>query len=348
MGGVVSTSSKIRNLISILMDKQQLLNEVRQLAAAKAITQEELISAFAGGQGTGVPEESKHISLSQVLYYIGGAIVFVGICVLVSQNWDSFNTTTKILVTLGSGVAAYIVGALFNRYEQYKGVGLAFFLISALVNPIGLYVLFDRMGFDTGLASIGTLVFLILAAVYLGSYFMFRKTIFTLFSIVFCTILFFFVVQWLAGNSFTNSDMSKIWEYRFLVAGAAYMLLGYYFKDTSESSLTGPLYAFGSLGFLGAALALGGWQPTQSVFWELVYPLLVFGIIFLSVSIKSKSFLVFGSAFLIGYILKLTGEYFSSGLGWPLALVLAGLLIMVVGYYAVRINRKYLAAVTVK
>jgi hypothetical protein len=102
------------------------------------------------------------------------------------------------------------------------------------------------------------------------------------------------------------------------------------------------LYAFGSLGFLGAALALGGWAPEQNVFWELIFPLLVFGIIFLSIYVKSRAFLVFGSLFLIGYIFKLTGEYFSNTLGWPLALVLAGLLIMGVGYYAVRINRQYM------
>jgi hypothetical protein len=45
---------------------------------------------------------------------------------------------------------------------------------------------------------------------------------------------------------------------------------------------------------------------------------------------------------LIFYILKLTGEYFTSGLGWPLSLVLAGLAIIGIGYYAVKLNKKYL------
>jgi hypothetical protein len=74
----------------------------------------------------------------------------------------------------------------------------------------------------------------------------------------------------------------------------------------------------------------------------------VFGMIFLSVYVKSKAFLVFGTIFLIVYILKLTGEYFTSGLGWPLALVVAGLVIMVVGYYAVKINKQYLTTVKIK
>jgi hypothetical protein len=44
------------------------------------------------------------------------------------------------------------------------------------------------------------------------------------------------------------------------------------------------------------------------------------------------------------YILKITGEYFQDGLGWPLALVLAGLALIAVGYVAVYVNNKYLAA----
>lgn len=89
-------------------------------------------------------------------------------------------------------------------------------------------------------------------------------------------------------------------------------------------------------------MALGGWSPNQNTFWELLYPVIAFGIIYFSVYLKSRVLLIFGALFLIGYILKLTGEYFTSGLGWPLALVLAGLAVMLVGYYTVRINKKYL------
>lgn len=329
------------------MGKHELLQSITQLSSSGELSKEEVLSAFSTGQGS-VAEESKHLNLSQVLYYIGGAIVFIGICVLIFQNWDYFTTAVKILVTLGVAIAAYIVGALFNRYPNYQGVGLAFFLISALVTPIGFYVLFNQLGLDTASAAIGLLVYLIAFVAFLASYFAFRQIIFTLFSIIFGTGVFFFLVQWLVGNNLASADLSKILEYQILVTGLAYMFLGYYFKQTTQRALTGVLYAFGALGFLGAAIFLGGWQPNQSAFWELIYPLLVFGIIFLSVYIKSKSFLVFGSLFLIGYILKLTAEYFSSGLGWPTALVLAGLVIIVVGYYAVKLNKKYLTTVRIK
>ena len=42
------------------------------------------------------------------------------------------------------------------------------------------------------------------------------------------------------------------------------------------------------------------------------------------------------------YILKITSEYFTEGLGWPLALVLAGLAMIGVGYVSLSVSRKYL------
>jgi hypothetical protein len=323
------------------MDKQTVLQAIKELSQSGQISQAEVLAALHANESV-ADESRKHLGLATILYYIGGAIVFLGICVLVFQNWDDFNAGTKILATLGAGVAAYIVGAIMQRYEQFKGVGLAFFLISALVNPIGLYVTLDKMGLDVNQTSVGLLIFLIVFAVYLASFYFLRKIIFTLFSVIFGTIVFFFAVQWLVGENLTSANITKVVEYRFLATGLAYMFLGYYFKTTSQKVLSGVLYGFGSLIFLGAAMALGGWSPDQNTFWELIYPLLVFGIIFLSIPLKSKAFLTFGSLALIGYILKLTGEYFTSGLGWPLALVLAGLAVMGVGYYAVRLNKKYL------
>src|ERR1041385_2193525 len=121
-------------------------------------------------------------------------------------------------------------------------MSLAFFRISALVSPIGLFVTFDKLGLDTASTSVELLVFVILFAIYLGSFYVYRKTIFTLFSIIFGTITFFLLVQWLIGSSFTYANSTKIFEYRFLVTGIVYCLLGYYFTSTSQKALTGVLY----------------------------------------------------------------------------------------------------------
>jgi hypothetical protein len=320
-----------------MMQKEQLLQEIKQSIASGQISKEEVFGAF-GTQSAEILE--KHFKLSDVLYYIGGAIVFLGIIVLIFQNWDKLNTFAKILVTLGSGAACYAAAALFFKYEQFKKVSQVFFLLSGLVLPVGLYVVLDKMGLDISTAGTQSLIYGLLLVVFLASFYLFRFAIVNLLSMAFATGLFYFLVMLVVGNSYPNMD--KVYQYFVLVVGLSYMFLGHYLSSTSQKSLSGVLYGFGSLGFLGASLALQGFSPNQNAFWELIFPVLVFCILFASVYVKSKALLIFGSLALIGYILKLTEEYFKEGLGWPLALVLAGFLIMGVGYYAVKLNKKYL------
>lgn len=322
------------------MDKQQLLNEVSQMVSSGQLTKDEVLAVIVpkpGGRSA-----DRHMNLSEILYYIGGGIVFLGIAVLVYQNWDTFSGALRIFITLGSCIACFIVAALLYRYENLRKVAQAFFLLFGMLLPLGVGVVFYQAGYDLSSNAVQALMYLILSAVIFLSFWYYKQTILLFFGIIFATALFHFILALIIGDNLTYVDASKIWEYEFLVIGLVYMLIGYYLTRTSQAVLSGVMYGFGSLMFLGSTIALGGWQPNQNTFWELIYPLLVFGIIFLSVYLKSKTFLTFGTIFLIAYILKLTGEYFQSGLGWPLALVIAGLLIILVGYYAVRISKKYI------
>lgn len=323
--------------------KEEVLQFVREVAAQKVISKAELDAAYDAGSGIiADPSLTKKIGIAEILYYIGGAIVVLGIAILLAQNWGMLGFGAKVLATLGAGVAAYIVGLLFQRDEKTEMVGSAFYLISALVMPIGLYVVFDNAGFDIESFGTQSLISGILFAMYMSSYLLLRKSVFVVFSILFGTWLFFSLTSFMIGGN-PYFDW-KFYVYRVLGVGLMYVLLGYSFSKTGLASLQGFLYSFGILGFLGAALVLGGWEPYQNVFWELVYPGLVFGVLFLSVHLKSKAFLTFGTLFLMGYILKITGEYFSSGLGWPLALVIAGLALIGVGYMSISLKKKYLTS----
>jgi hypothetical protein len=322
--------------------KEEVLQYIRTLAEQKIITKDELIEAY--DSGSGIKQDivlTKKLGVSEILYYIGGAIVFLGISILLWQNWSTLGFGTKVLVTLGSGIAAYFVGLLFSRDERTETAGSAFYLISALVTPIGLWVVFDNTGLDASSYGSQSLISGIMFVTYLLSLFVFHKNIFTLFSILFGTRFFFSLTSWMVdGRPYLNDW--KFYMYRVLIAGVAYMLMGYAFSKNERAPLSGFLYGFGIFGFLGAALALGGWKPNQNVFWELIYPGLVFGALFLSVYIRSKAFLTFSTIFLMAYILKITSEYFSTGLGWPLALVIAGLAMIVVGYMSLSIKKEYI------
>ncbi len=324
--------------------KEEALRYIKTLAEQKVLTREELNTAFDAGSSSKtdvVP--TKKLGISEILFYIGGAIVFLGIAILLFQNWSTLSFATKVLATLGAGVAAYCVGVLFSRDERMEAAGSAFFLISALVIPMGLYVVFDHAGFDADGYGSQSVISGILFGMYLLSYAVFRRHVFTFFSILFGTWLFFSLTSFMTrGGAFY--DIWKFYEYRALATGIAYMLIGYAFSKNGHAPLSNFLYGFGIIGFLGSALSLGGWKPNQNIFWELIYPALIFGALFLSVHIRSKSFLTWGTLFLMAYILKITSEYFSTGLGWPLALVIAGLSVIGAGYMSLSLKKKYLSA----
>jgi hypothetical protein len=325
------------------MDKQALLAEVKAQSAQNTITRQELLDAFERGRGAvGDHALFQRLSLAEILYYMGGIITFTGIAVLVWQHWQEFNMLTRILVTLGSGIAAYVVGVLLTHNEKTEQVGQAFFFLSQLLMPTGMLVTFDELGYDINSAGVNAVISCVLLLIALSSYFAFNRVVFIVYAILFGTWFFFAITSYLIHGYPTTWE--RFYEYRALVTGLSYMLLGYYFSTTEKSNVTGFLYGVGSFVFLGAALALGGWQPNQNVFWELIFPGLSLGFVFLGVYIRSRAFLVFGAIYLMVYILKITAEYFQESFGWPLSLVLAGLLLIATGYGTFYLNRRYIQA----
>lgn len=323
------------------MNKEELLQAVTHAAKEKLATRDEVTKAYdAGAENVPVQDEGHRFGIAEILYYLGGGIVVLGIGIFLSDHWDELSHFTRILSTLGAGLVAYIAGVALSQQGSRSDWGQAFHLIAALVLPIGLFVTLDEFGTDVSGYGVASLVYAALLALYLFSYRMFQKVLFMLFSIVFGSLLFVNVTDWLADGT-ALFDSGDFVSYQFLVMGLVYLLLGYNFVGKAESALTKYLYAFGVLFFLGAALALGGWSPDQNWFWEIIFPGLALGTIFLSLPLRSRSFLILGSVFLIAYILKITGEYFTDSLGWPFALVLAGFALIGVGALFVRLNNRY-------
>jgi hypothetical protein len=202
---------------------------------------------------------------------------------------------------------------------------------------------FEHAGFDMNGYGVNTLSSGILLCMHLASYAVFRKNIFLVFCTVFGTWFFFAVTGFMyEGNPYFD-NIGTLHKYQVLAAGLSYLALGHAFSTSERAPLSGFLNGFGIFGCLGSTLALGGWTPHQNIFWEQVYPLFIFVTLLLSVHMKIKSFLIWGTLFLMAYIVKITMEYFSKGLGWPLALVLAGLSVIGVTYVGITIKKQYLA-----
>ena len=321
----------------MMATKEESLQFVTQVAQQNIATRDEVLDAYDAGLGEAATTASKKMSVSEVLYFVGALIVSIGVYFLVYNN-ETLDTMIKIIFTLFFGLLNFGIGVFLNSKKNLVSVSFAFFLISAFLIPFGLNIAFENAGSDVGLASTQTIISGITFVFFLAAQLIMKKNIFIFFSVVFGTWLFI-----AATDAIIMGPIDwHFYAYRVLVVGLSYVFLGKFLtRDNQTAPLSGFLYAFGVLGFLGAAMTLGGWSPTQNIFWELIFPILVFGTLYLSVSMRVKSFLVFGTLFLMGYIGKITAEYFAEGLGWPIALMICGILVIGAGYLFVYIRKRY-------
>jgi len=323
------------------MDKNNLIENLRAMAEKGMITREEILAVFEPGI-PGEPVASRRffkLNIPVILSYIGGVIIFLGITFLIRQNWITLNSAAKILASLGSGIAFYIAGIMLEKETCFRITGHVFFLVSALLLPLGISVVFLVAGLG-GEKYIGRVIMPgILLVTYLLSYRVLRNMLFMIFSICFGTWLFFGIIA-----SLNPGRILHDWGlYALLVAGLSHTFLGYSFSRDGRNILGNFLYGCGICEFLGGALALGGYFPRHySGFWELVFPFLVFGVIFASVRLKNLVFLSFGFIFLVIYILKIGFEYFSyGGMDLPIFLVTFGAAMILLGTMFHRLKRQY-------
>jgi hypothetical protein len=327
---------------------RNILENIRYLASENLISKDELISAYEAGArneavatvpGGSKEEHEKRSRFSEILYGIGGLIVIIGIVTLVFQNWRSLNDVAKILITLGSGIAAYMIGIIFGRHPSLEKVSQVFHIISTAVMPVGLFITFNIVGVDISNKSFQVVIPGILSILHILTLKLMRQKIFVITSILYSTWLYFALI-YILSNSIAFFDTEKIYMYAVMLAGIAYVLIGYSFSTTENRIFTNYLYAFGPLFFLGGGFALTA--SSRNVLWELIFPFFVFGVIFLSIKFKSRAFLIWGSLFLMAYIIRLTAEYFANTIGWPFALVIAGLALIAVGRFSYGLNKRYI------
>ncbi len=278
----------------------------------------------------------------KIFNYIGGSLIFFGIAFFIGMNWYLLNDFVRIFSTLGSAIAAYIVGVLLHLNRKHEAASSAFFLISALVFPVGILVTLDIYGSTHDLLKASIVVSGTCFIIYLLSQLLSARTLFLLFTILFGSSLYFNLIDFIMRYS--TVIFMNLYEYNFIALGVSYIFLGCFLKYGQHNILTGPLYFFGALSILTATYCLGGFFLMSSgiSFWKIFTALLILAFFFLSVPFKSKSFLYLAAIFLVIYIFDMSSKFADvfGAFGWPLILVFAGLLLMVIGYLVFNLRKK--------
>jgi hypothetical protein len=306
--------------------KEQALNTIADLVREHGITPEEIRNRLAA---TADSADSKTSVLTRLLSYLGGIFVIAGLGVFIEMQWTDMNAAARITVTLGSGIAAFSMAWIFASDERREKMVTPLFLIAGFLQPVGILVALDeiaRGGDERHAVLFASGVMLVQQTL---TFFNKRLT-----SILFMSILFALV--------FYATAMDLIGLDADLIAfglGFSMLFVLRRIDQTTHASITPFWYFCASSTMLSGLFALVQDSPLEVLFLGAAC-----SVVFWSTWVKSRSLLFVGTVAILSYVGYYTAEHFSDAVGWPVALILFGLLLIVLSAIAFRINSKYIAA----
>lgn len=308
--------------------RERVLAQIVSLAREHGLTSAAIAAALAAeGTAPPPPEGRARAVLVRVLGYLGGMFVFAGIAAFIALQWDSMNSAARVVITLGSGIAACALATLSNRDIRFERAVPPLFLIAAALEPTGMLVAFNEFG-SGGDARWAALVTAGVMALQFVALFAALRNSMLLFLAVFFGTLFW----WTAFDLLGMDD-----EVGALVLGGSLLLAAIGVDRTPHTVITPSWYLAGGIAFLYGLFDLVGDTPL-----EILFILTASGLVYLSAMIPSRTLLLVATAAILGYTGWFTSEHFADSLGWPLALMLFGLLMIALSALAFRIDRQYI------
>jgi len=306
-------------------DRDAAIVEVRRLIAEHQLTESEI----AGDNHIVPPADGLQRSalLVKVLSYVGGAFVFSGIAAFVALQWESMNSFSRVVISLGSGLALFVLGLLALNDRRFVQAATPLLLAAAALEPLGMLVALHEFG-GGGDEQVAALVTAGTVGVqYLLAFAQFRRTTMLLVVVLFASAF------WGLLLDLWDVDESLI----ALTSGLAWLLLGLQLHRKRHDAITPPLFFFGCWAFL-----FGLFDLVQGSFLELVFLAGAIGTSYLGVWARSRALNFASTIAILAYTAYFTGEYFADSIGWPIALIVIGLLMIGISAVAWRIDQRYI------
>jgi hypothetical protein len=306
--------------------RDEALEQIRVIARAHGLTAADVQSAFAE---SGAQRDQRAAGLlGRILAMLGGAFLFAGLGVFIALNWDVMNAAARIIITLGSGIAAFIMALTVAADERYNIAKTPLYLVAALLQPTGILVTLDEFsaGGDWHLAALLTAG--IMTAQQAAVFWRKRDTVLLFTTIVFASWFFVVALDLLGAKD----------DFVYFVLGASIVLLCVGLEHTAHRALTPFWYCIGAIALFGGLFAL-----LEDTLFELLFMVATCGGVFLSTYVRSRTLLCISTLALLAYISYFTSQHFIDSLGWPIVLILLGLILIGLSTAAMRIDRRYIA-----
>jgi len=305
--------------------KDDALQDIVALAQHNQITLAEIAQALDASSVQ--PNAAPASVLSKLFGYVGGIFVFAGIGVFISMYWDDFGSASRVIITLGSGLVAFVMGLVCLSDQKYERAVTPLFLMASVLQPTGIMVMLQEYS-SGGDVRHGLLFMAAYMLVQQGATFWAKQRTVLAFSAVLFGCIFF-------ANLFDIWDVDE--KLIGIVVGSSLLCIAYAMQQSKHMAIAAFWY------FVGAVLLL--WSIFESVENSLLEPVYLGAtafIIFLSTYVRSRTLLLVGTLAMLLYIGYYTTEHFANTVGWPITLVIIGIALIGLSALAVRLNNQYI------
>lgn len=305
--------------------KDDALQDIVALSQHNQITLAEIAQALAAASAQ--PNVAPASVLSKLFGYVGGIFVFAGVGVFISMYWDDFGSASRVIITLGSGLVAFVMGLVCLSDQKYERVATPLFLMASVLQPTGIMVMLQEYS-SGGDVRHGLLFMAAYMLVQQGATFWAKQRTVLAFSALLFGCIFF-------ANLFDIWDVDE--KLIGIVIGSSLLCIAYAMQQSKHMAIAPFWY------FVGAVLLL--WSVFESVENSLLEPVYLGAtafIIFLSTYVRSRTLLLVGTLAMLIYIGYYTAEHFANTMGWPIALVIIGIALIGLSALAVRLNNQYI------
>lgn len=328
-----------------MTDRDRALAEIARLAREHGLTSSDVTAAIDGGPGQAGPAAPAGVVLAQprpadttatggrrqellvrVLGILGATFVFAGIGTFIALQWEAMNSAARVVVTLGSGVAAFALALLAARDPRARVVAVPLFLVAAALEPTGMFVAFDEYGSGGDWQLAALITFGAVGLQFGAAFGALRRS-----TLLFLTIFFAVAFAW-SGLDYANMDGTIV----ALTLGVSMMLAAVGADRSGHGDVTPFWYFCGATAFLGGLFDVVDGTPVEAGFL-----LVAIGFVYLAVALRSRTLLVVSTMAILGHVGWFTSQHFAESVGWPLALIAFGLFMIGLSAVAYRIDRDY-------
>ncbi|MFW5432624.1 MAG: DUF2157 domain-containing protein [Methylophilaceae bacterium] len=308
-----------------MANKDEALQDVISMVKHHGISLDEIKHALESNSNTAKKPSAS--VLSKLFAYIGGVFVFAGIGVFISMYWDDFGSAARVIVTLGVGLVAFMMGLACLHDKRYEKASTPLLIIASILQPMGILVMLNEYatGGDTRHGLIFMSLYMLIQQA--ATFWVKRSTILAFSAILFgCTLL---------VNVLDLLDIDG--ELIGTIIGVSLLCIAYALQQSRHLAIAPFWYFVG-----GVILMWSGFEWVERTVFEVFYLGLAALMIFLSTYVRSRTLLLVGTLSMLAYIGYFTAENFADTLGWPIALVLLGVVLIGMSSLALRINNKYI------